>query len=572
MLDEKQNHKKNAFSTFKKPFKFIITAFTFLVIGFAGSSYTEDFFEISKNLDIFSTLYKEINTYYVDETKPGDLMKKGIDAMLNSLDPYTNFIPESDIEDYRFMTTGQYGGIGSVIRQQDKYIVVAEPYDESPAVKAGLMAGDVILEVDGKSTEGKTVSDMSKVLKGQPNTEVKLKIKRLGTEQVLEFKVIREEIKVKDVPYYGLIDDKTGYIKLISFTETASTEVKNAFKDLKETKNIKQLVLDLRDNGGGLLREAVNIVNLFVEKGQTVVETRGKVKEWDRTHKTLNEPLDTEIPLVVLIDHGSASASEIVSGALQDLDRAVIIGDKSYGKGLVQQTFDLSYNAKVKVTVAKYYIPSGRCIQKLDYSNKDEEGRAKAVADSLIAEFSTKHGRKVKDGAGITPDIFVEKPEIGDITISLYTKNLIFDYATQYRLSHPTIDSNHFSLKPEDFDSFKAFIKDKDYTYETEAEKHVSELEKHIVQNNVDEVVKTNFDVLKRALSVSKQQDLEKYKAEIMRYLEEEIISRYYYQKGRVQIGLKRDLDVQKALTVLNHQDQYLAIFKAEFKPEVPKH
>ncbi len=341
MLDHRPTLKTKANSILKRPLKFIVIAITFVGIGFASSSYTEDFFEISKNLDIFSTLYKEINTYYVDETKPGDLMKKGIDAMLNSLDPYTNFIPESDIEDYRFMTTGQYGGIGSVIRQQDKHIVIAEPYDESPTVKSGLMAGDIILEVDGKSTEGKTVSDMSKVLKGQPNTEVTLKIKRLGTEAILEFKVMREEIKVKDVPYYGLIDNKTGYIKLNSFTETASTEVKSALKDLKETKKITQLVLDLRDNGGGLLREAVNIVNLFVEKGQTVVETRGKVKEWDRVHKTLNEPLDTEIPLVVLIDHGSASASEIVSGALQDLDRAVIIGDKSYGKGLVQQTFDL---------------------------------------------------------------------------------------------------------------------------------------------------------------------------------------------------------------------------------------
>jgi carboxyl-terminal processing protease len=570
MLDFRQNLKTKASSILKRPLKFIIITLTIVGISFASSSYKEDFFEISKNLDIFATLYKEINTYYVDDTKPGDLMKKGIDAMLNSLDPYTNFIPESDIEDYRFMTTGQYGGIGSVIRQHEEYIMVAEPYDGSPSVKAGLMAGDVIIEVDGKSTKGKTVADMSKVLKGQPNTPVMLKIKRPGNDQVLEINVMREEIKVKDVPYYGLIDENTGYIKLNSFTETASTEVKNAFKDLKETKKIKYLVLDLRDNGGGLLREAVNIVNLFVPKGQTVVETRGKVKAWDQIHKTLNEPIDTEIPMVVLIDHGSASASEIVSGALQDLDRAVIIGQKSYGKGLVQQTFDLSYNAKVKVTVAKYYIPSGRCIQKLDYSHKDEDGKAVVIADSLITEFSTKNGRKVKDGAGITPDIFVEKPELGDITFSLYTKNLMFDYATQYRLRNTSIDSLRFSIKPSDFEEFKAFIKDKDYTYETQTEKLLAELEKTMKEDQVDPAVEKPYQNLKNELSASKKNDIEKYKTEIIQYLEEELVSRYYYQKGRIRKSLTNDLDIQKALEVLNSSTQYQGVFAKDFAPVIP--
>lgn len=548
----------------------------FLLISFLSgsliflSSYSDDYFEISKNLDIFSTLYKEINNYYVEETKPGDLMKQGIDAMLSSLDPYTNYIPESDIEDYRFMTTGQYGGIGSVIRQEGDYVMIAEPYDASPSVKSGLLAGDIILEVDGKSTKGKTVSDLSKTLKGQPKTEVVLKIKRPGTEAPFDVKVTREEIKVKDVPYYGMINEHTGYIKLTSFTETASSEVKTAFKDLKDKHAIKSLILDLRDNGGGLLREAVNIVNLFVEKGQPVVETKGKVKEWDRMYRTLNEPLDTQIPLVVLIDQGSASASEIVSGALQDLDRAVIIGENSYGKGLVQQTFDLSYNAKVKVTVSKYYIPSGRCIQKLDYGNKDEQGKALQTPDSLLKEFSTKNGRKVKEGDGIKPDIYVQKPEPSELTISLYTKNHLFDFATQYRRDQAMIDSLHFSLPDQEFIKFKGFLEGRDYSYQTQTEKLLADLKQIMEEDQMEEDLKNNTTQLIQQVNRSKKDDLDQYKQEIKELLEEEIVSRYYFQKGRIRQRLKHDKDISKAVKILSSDKDYQSIFVKDYQAIVP--
>ena len=392
----------------------------------AYNSVSDNYFEISKNLDIFVNLYKQLNIYYVDETNPGELIKTGIGAMLESLDPYTVYIPESDIEDYRFMTTGQYGGIGSLIRKKGEYVVVAEPYEGFPAFKSGLIAGDIILSIDGHEVKGKNTGEISKLLKGQAKTDVKLTIERYGEE--IEKTLTRENIKIKDVPYFGVIEEGVGYIKLTSFTETASKEVIKAFKELKEKHNISKLIFDLRGNGGGLLNEAVNIVNIFVPRGTEVVYTKGKMKEWQQSYKALNTPIDTEIPLVVLVDEGSASASEIVSGALQDLDRAVVIGERTFGKGLVQQVKPLTYNSQFKVTVAKYYIPSGRCIQKLDYAHKDEDGHATQVPDSLRKEFSTKSGRKVLDGAGIEPDIKIEGEKASPILISLAQKQLIFEY------------------------------------------------------------------------------------------------------------------------------------------------
>ena len=550
----------------------------FLVIVFIGTfslgsySFADDYFEISKNLDIFASIFRELNIYYVDETNPGEMMKTGIDAMLGSLDPYTNYYPESDIEDFRFLTTGQYGGIGSLIMRKNDSVIISEPYEGFPAHKAGLMAGDVILEVNGKSATGKTTSEMSKILKGQPNTTVDLLIKRPGTEKPMEKTLVREAIKVDDVPYYGMISEEVGYIKLTGFTETASSEVKKAFKDLQDNKNMKQLVFDLRGNGGGLLKEAVNIVNFFVERGQDIVETKGKLKEWERTHKALNAPLDTDIPIVVLIDGGSASASEIVSGALQDLDRGVLVGQKSFGKGLVQQTRSLSYNSKLKLTVAKYYIPSGRCIQKLDYSHKDNLGRATEVPDSLITEFTTKNGRKVFDGAGISPDISVEARKPAKITGSLVQKTYIFDYATLYRQQNPKVaEAKDFRLSEEDYNGFVAYLEGKDYSYETKSEKLLKDLEKISRSERYFDDISTEYDALKQKMERNKSADLIKFKDEISEILENEIVSRYYFQSGRVEASLAKDPDLAKALEILKDKAMYDSILNGTFVDNTTK-
>lgn len=530
------------------------------------SSNADNYFEISKNLDIFATLFKELNIYYVDETNPGDLIKTSIDAMLEKLDPYTNYIPESDIEDYRFMTTGQYGGIGALIRKKDNYVIIAEPYENFPAQKAGLIAGDIILEINGKSAKDKSTSEMSKILKGQPGTEVKLLIKREEEPNPIEKTIIREEVKISDVPYYGMINDSIGYIKLTSFTETASKEVKEAFESLKEKNNMKSLVLDLRGNGGGLLREAVNIVNLFIEKGQEVVSTKGKITEWDKSHKALNNPIDTKIPITVLIDRNSASASEIVAGALQDLDRAVIIGNKSYGKGLVQQTRNLSYNAKLKVTVAKYYIPSGRCIQKLDYSHRSREGVVSAIPDSLIAPFKTKNGRIVYDGEGITPDLHVDELRASQISQTLLNKMLLFDFATKYRQKHPTIAAaKEFRLTEEEYKELIAFLEGKEYEYTTRSEKMLEDLEKTAKKEKYLEDIQKEYEALKNKLHRNKNEDLVKFKEEIKEILESEIVSRYYYQKGRVENYLSFDPDVKKATEVLSDEKLYASVLDKSF-------
>lgn len=527
--------------------------------------YVDSYFEISKNLDIFATLYKELNIYYVDETKPGELMKTGIDAMLQSLDPYTNFYPESDIEDYRFMTTGEYGGIGSIISKKDSLMVISEPYEGFPAQKADLRAGDIIQFIDGKDIKGYNTEEVSKLLKGAAKSEVKLSIFRPTENKQYEKILVREDIKVKDVPYFGMLNNNTGYIKLTGFTQTASKEVIAAFKDLKE-KGMEKLIFDLRGNGGGLLNEAVNIVNLFVDKGQEVVSTKGKVKQWDRTHHALNEPLDKNIPLVVLIDETSASASEIVSGALQDLDRAVVVGRKSFGKGLVQQTRSLSYNTKLKVTVAKYYIPSGRCIQKLDYSNKDEKGKAGEIPDSLKSEFKTANGRKVFDGGGIEPDISVEEEEFANITYSLLSKNIIFDYATNYRAKTDSIPpTTQFNFDSTLYADFIDFIKDKDYDYTTKTEKLLTDLKASANKEKVHTNLQDEFESLEKELKHNKAADVQMFKDEISRIIENEIVSRYYFQTGRVENELKYDKDIAEAEKVLNDTNKYQEILAGTF-------
>ncbi len=550
-----------------KKLKFILIIPIIAAFVLMSGTVADNYFEVSKNLDIFATLFKELNIYYVDETNPGDLMKTGIDAMLNKLVPYTNFIPESDIEDYRFMTTGQYGGIGALIRKKDDYVIIAEPYENFPAQKAGLMAGDIILEINGKSAKDKSTNEMSKILKGQPGTEVKLLIQRESEATNIEKTLMREEVKINDVPYYGMINESIGYIKLTSFTETASKEVKEALEALKEKNNMKSLVLDLRGNGGGLLREAVNIVNLFVEKGQEVVSTKGKITEWDRSHKALNNPQDTKIPLTVLIDRNSASASEIVAGALQDLDRAVIIGNKSYGKGLVQQTRNLSYNAKLKVTVAKYYTPSGRCIQKLDYSHRSKEGVVSAIPDSLIAAFKTKNGRTVRDGEGITPDLSVEELRASQISQALLNKMLLFDFATVYKRKHEKIaPAKEFRLTDAEYNELIKFLEGKDYGYTTRSEKVLTDLEKAAKKEKYMEDVQKEFEALKNKLHGNKQEDLIKFKDEVSEILESEIVARYYYQKGRIENYLSYDPDLKKAIEVLSDEKLYASVFDKNFE------
>ena len=534
----------------------VIIACTALV-SVMSYSFVEEYFEVSKNLDIFTTLFREVNIHYVDPVDPGKLMKKGIDNMLQTLDPYTNYIPESDIEDYRFMTTGQYGGIGAVVRQKDEYIMIGEPYEGFPADKSGLMAGDIILEIDGNSTKGKKVDDVSHLLKGSPNTKVKILIQRMGIDRPEEKELTREEIKVKSVPYYGMLNNDIAYIKLNSFTESASREVGNALRELKSKNSVKGLVFDLRGNPGGLLNEAVNISNLFVSKGQEIVETRGRHKDGDRTYLAINDAVDTLIPLAVLVNSGSASASEIVSGSLQDLDRGVIIGQRTFGKGLVQTTRQLSYNSQLKITVAKYYIPSGRCIQALDYTHRNEDGSVGKIPDSLVSTFKTKAGRKVMDGGGVLPDVTTEARKMSAIASSLVSKYVIFDFATQYRLAHPNIDAKSFKLSDSEFNDFLAFIGNKEYDYTTKSEKTLEDLKKNCEDEKYFADLKGEYEALKAKLSHNKQEDVQKNKEEIVNLIEDEITSRYFYQSGRIRESLTHDTDVARALEVLGDSKVY---------------
>ena len=534
-----------------------ITLASVFSVGFVDS-----YFEVSKNLDIFATLFRELNIYYVDDTDPGELMTTGIDPMLESLDPYTNYIPESNIEDYKLMTTGQYGGIGALIQQHGEHVVISEPYEGFGAYKAGLWAGDRLLKIDGKDVTDKSTSEIRDLLLGQPGTTLNITVERPGTEEPIEKKVVREEVKIDDVPYYKMYSNDIGYIKLNGFTESAGAEVKAAFTKLKE-QNAKSLILDLRGNGGGLMKEAIDIVNYFVPKGSEVVSTKGKISDWDKVYKATAMPIDTEIPIVVLIDEMSASASEIVSGALQDHDRAVIIGNRSFGKGLVQQVRPLSYNSKLKVTVAKYYTPSGRCIQKLDYSHKDEDGKVNAIPDSLIREFKTlKTYRPVFDGMGIEPDIKVEKKEISDIATSLYLKNHLFDYATDFKLKNnaiPEVDA--FTISDEEYEKFVKFLEGKDYDYTTDSEALLEKLEKAAKADKYFKSLENEYNALLNKLKHNKEEDLYTFKEEIKYILETEIATRYYYQKGKMEASLKTDPVMEKAIEVLSDKQKYDAIF-----------
>jgi carboxyl-terminal processing protease len=536
----------------------LISGFLIVILSTIGFiSLKDKEFEILKNLDIYYSLFRELNLFYVDETSPEKLISKSIDGMLISLDPYTQYIPESKAEEYRFQTTGEYGGIGALIRKTSDYVIIAEPYENSPAVRAGLKAGDLLLEIDGKNTKDQQINDISDLLKGSPGTEILLTVKRPLTNKLFHKKIIREQIVIPNVPYFGMLTNDIGYIRLANFTPNASNEVKDALEYLKIRRGAKSLILDIRGNPGGLLIEAVNICGLFVVKGQEIVSTKGKVKQFDNVYLTTNNPIDKEIPLIVLVNRSSASASEIVAGSLQDLDRAVLIGQRTFGKGLVQTTRQLSYNAQLKVTTAKYYIPSGRCIQALDYSHRNEDGSVGFIPDSLITEFKTKNGRKVYNGGGIQPDIKVEPEVISNISYSLYSKNLIFDYATEYNSKHDSIENpKKFKLTDNEFEDFIKFIKDKSFDYETESETKLDELITTAKKEKYFDLSLNEFIALKSKLSHNKDKDLQTFKEEIKDLISEEIVSRYYFQKGRIEYSLISDNLINKAIELLNDSTQ----------------
>ena len=527
-------------------------AFLIVLLGVGFTSTRNKDLELVKNLDIYFTLFRELNMFYVDETDPEQLVTTSINSMLSSLDPYTTYIPESDMDDFKFQTTGEYGGIGSLIRRSGKQVLIAEPYDGFPAAKVGIRAGDVILEVDGKATEDLPIESVSDRLKGKPGTELKLKVERYGEEQPLDYTLVREKISIRNVPYYGMLEPGTGYIRLSNFTTGAANEVEKAYKSLKSNNDVNSIVLDLRSNPGGLLIEAVRICNLFVDKGELIVNTRGKMKEWDSEYVTTNDPIDKETPMVVLINRGSASASEIVAGALQDLDRAVIVGQRTFGKGLVQTSRPLKYNAQLKVTTAKYYIPSGRCIQALDYTNRNEDGSVGVIPDSLISEYKTKNGRLVYDGGGIQPDFEVVSEMLSQITLQLYTQSLFFNFATQYRNTNEEIESPaSYSLSDKEYDSFKAFIHKDTFEFLTSSEKAFEDLIKTAKREKYYEFAEEEFESLKEKLSHNNLKDLETFETEIRQILSEEIVNRYYYQAGRIQAQIQQDVQLEKAKEIL---------------------
>ncbi len=535
----------------------------FVLTSFTVTQDTDDNFETVKNLDIFYSLYKEVNLYYVDPINPGDFIKTGIDAMLKSLDPYTVYIPESKVEDIKFMTTGQYGGIGSMIRKSGEYTVITQPYENSPSDKAGVVPGDLILEINDRSIKGISSDEVSELLRGEPKTTVKIKVQRLGVDKPMDFSIERAEIKMNSVPYYGLVDEHTGYILLNDFTNTAAKEVSEAFSKLKTENNISALVLDLRGNPGGLLIEAVKICNLFIEKGENIVSTKGKVAQWDKTYTAFAEPVDTKIKIIVLVNRGSASASEIVAGAIQDLDRGVILGQRSFGKGLVQTTRELSYNGILKVTTAKYYTPSGRCIQALDYSHRNEDGSVGHVPDSLVSEFKTKNGRKVFDGGGVNPDVIVEQELLSNISVSLLMKNLIFDYSVNYKMKHPSIaQADKFVFTDADYQDFVNWVKDKDFDYETQSEENLRLLVESAKSEKYYSEAESELNILATKFAHDKNKDLMIFKDEIKDLISQEIVVKYYYEKGAIIYGLKNDPEVKRALELLNDDSGFLKILR----------
>lgn len=539
--------------------KRILTGFLSISLIFgvlASLAYKPDYFEISKQLEIFTTAFKEVTLYYVDETEPGELMKEALEPMLSSLDPYTNYIPEEAVEDFRIQNTGNYGGIGASIRKHKGDIIITGPYEGFAAEKVDLRAGDIIKAVNEESVQGKSSGEVSEILKGSPGSAVNLTISRQGQE--ITKKITREKVHISSVPYSDVFDQHYGYINLSSFTSSASKEVGEALKELQAKHDLKGVVLDLRGNPGGLLSEAVNVSNIFIEKGLKVVETKGKLKEWEETYATLNQPLDKEIPVVVLINGRSASASEIVAGTIQDYDRGVVVGRRSFGKGLVQQTRKLPYGSQIKVTIAKYYVPSGRCIQAINYAERNEDGSVKRIPDSLRVTYKTANGRVVKGGGGIDPDVEVKKEDLGKITAELFRNMHIFDFATQYVMQHDSIAAPmQFALSDAEYQNFKNWLADRDYHYVTATEKAIEELKEKSENEQYLKLIEAEVNQLEKAYTTHRNNDLEIHKKQIKELLEQEIASRYYFRKGRVANELTHDEEFKKALEILKNKKQY---------------
>jgi carboxyl-terminal processing protease len=530
-------------------------------VAFLSTQETRDF-RIAKNLDIFLTLFRELNTFYVDDINPDKLVKEGIDDMLKTLDPYTVYYPESEGDEVTFMTTGKYGGIGAVIRSGGDYVVVQLVYKGTPSDVAGIKPGDILKKADGNSLKGYPTDKVSEKLKGNPGTTINLTIERNGAE--MDFAVKREKIIVPPVSYYGMIDSNTGYIRFTGFTQNCAEDVKKALISLKNN-NPQQIILDLRGNPGGLLTEAVDIVNLFVGPGNEIVSTKGKIKQFDEEFKTTKSAVDEKIPLAVIINRGSASASEIVAGAIQDLDRGIIVGQRSYGKGLVQITRPLSYNTQLKVTTAKYYIPSGRCIQALDFSHPNEDGSVGIIPDSLISEFKTKNGRVVKDGGGITPDVEIMPAQLSQITTELFLRNYIFDFASHYYWSHPGIKRiEDFSFTDQDYSDFRDYLISRKFNYRTITEESLNELIANAKKEKYYDLHKDLFTELQQDLNHTLEQDLSTFRTEITELLEDEILSRYFYEEGSISWSVKTDEQVLKAVEILNKREDYNSILQGK--------
>lgn len=540
------------------------------IVFWSFQSAEERNFRVAKNLDIFNSIVKELDMFYVDTLDPDKTIRNGIDAMLYSLDPYTEYFPEDDQSELEQMLKGSYGGIGSVITWNEKLkrSMIAEPYEHMPAAEVGLKAGDVLMEIDGKDLMGKNNQEVSEMLRGQVGTSFKLTVQRPGTKKPLEFDIVRRSIQLPFIPYYGKLEHQIGYINLSTFSGNPSKEFKQAFLDLKK-QGITSLVIDLRNNGGGLLDESIEIANFFVPRGKTLVTTKGRIAQASNTYKTLREPLDLDIPLVVLVNGGTASSSEILAGSLQDLDRAVIIGTRTFGKGLVQTTRPLPYGATMKLTTSKYYIPSGRCVQAIDYKHRNEDGSVGRIPDSLTTVFHTAAGREVRDGGGVTPDITVEPEKLPNILFYLVNDNLVFDYATQYCLKHPTIlEPEKFEVTDADYAEFKEQVKKADFKYDQQTEKILKNLKEMAEFEGYLEDASEEFKALEGKLQHNLDRDLDYFSRQIKEMIAQEIVKRYYYQRGSIIQQLKEDKDLKEAVKVLTDAERYKSLLSAPVKKE----